>query len=156
MKNKRIGMSAVYDQMKRPLVALCLSSLLLALLGTGCKHEANGVSETNSRAGATINPTGTYTLVSVDGHNVPCKLQHQGHAMTIGSGSFVITADGTCSSRMSLAGGDQAIERKAAYSLEGPKLKMNWQGAGTTVGAIKGDTFTMNNEGMVFAYRKEN
>jgi len=31
---------------------------------------------------------------------------------------------------------------------------MNWQGAGTTIGTVEGDTFTMNNEGMVFAYRK--
>jgi hypothetical protein len=31
---------------------------------------------------------------------------------------------------------------------------MRWQGAGMTIGSVAGDTFTMNNEGMVLAYRK--
>ena len=74
--------------------------------------------------------------------------------MTIQSGSFSINADGTCSSKMSLAGRDAAIEVKATYTQEGPKLTMKWQGAGMTIGTIEGETFTMNNEGMVFAYRK--
>jgi hypothetical protein len=31
---------------------------------------------------------------------------------------------------------------------------MQWEGAGTTVGTVEGNDFTMNNEGMVFVYRK--
>jgi hypothetical protein len=31
---------------------------------------------------------------------------------------------------------------------------MQWEGAGTTLGSINGNTFAMTNEGMVFAYRK--
>lgn len=31
---------------------------------------------------------------------------------------------------------------------------MRWQGAGVTVGSVEGDTFTMDNEGQVFLYRK--
>jgi hypothetical protein len=31
---------------------------------------------------------------------------------------------------------------------------MRWKGAGTTTGNIQGSDFTMNNEGMIFAYRK--
>jgi hypothetical protein len=93
-------------------------------------------------------------LVTVDGNKVPCTVQHEGHTMTINSGSFIINADGTCSSKMSLAGRDTPIEVKATYTREGPKLTMQWQGAGMTIGTVEGDTFTMNNEGMVFAYRK--
>jgi len=45
-------------------------------------------------------------------------------------------------------------EVKAAYTQEGSTLTMKWEGAGTTTGTVHGDTFTMNNEGMVFSYRK--
>ena len=31
---------------------------------------------------------------------------------------------------------------------------MKWQGAGMTIGTVEGDTFTMDNEGMVFVYKK--
>ena len=44
----------------------------------------------------------------------------------------------------------------ATYSLEKDTLTMQWEGAGTTEGTVAGDTFTMNNEGMVFAYKKQN
>ena len=69
-------------------------------------------------------------------------------------GIFIINADGTCSSKMSLAGRDKAIEVKATYTREGPKLTMKWQGAGMTIGSVEGDTFTMNNEGMLLVYKK--
>jgi len=91
----------------------------------------------------------------VDGKQVPCTVQHDGHTMTIDSGRFVINADGTCSSRIAVAGRPAAIEVKANYTREGNKLAMKWQGAGQTSGTIDGDTFTMNNEGMVFIYRKQ-
>ena len=74
--------------------------------------------------------------------------------MTIQSGGFQINSDGTCSSKMFLAGRSTAIETRAKYTQSGPKLTMKWEGAGTTIGAVEGETFTMNNEGMVFAYRK--
>lgn len=110
--------------------------------------------ETKTVAAANTNPVGNYSLATVDGHNVPCTVQHEGHTMTIKSGSFIINADGTCSSKMFLEGRDAAIEVKADYTQTGSKLTMKWQGAGMTVGTLEGDTFTMNNEGMVFAYRK--
>jgi hypothetical protein len=31
---------------------------------------------------------------------------------------------------------------------------MQWKGVGQTIGTILGDTFTMDNEGMVFVYKK--
>jgi len=112
----------------------------------GCKKEAKVAAEGN--------PVGTYRLVSVDGNRVPCTVQHEGHAMAVTSGSFIINADGSCSSKIVLAGRDSAIEVKATYTREGSKLTMQWQGAGTTTGTFEDNTFTMNNEGMVFVYRK--
>jgi hypothetical protein len=126
------------------------------MVGAGCKQEAKVAANTKTVAApvADINPVGIYPLVAVDGNKVPCTVQHEGHTMTISSGSFSINADGTCSSKISLAGRDAAIEVKATYTREGQKLTMQWQGAGTTIGTVEGDTFTMNNEGMVFVYRK--
>ncbi len=130
----------------RQALRLCLLPLLLVAAWAGCKQQA--------KVAADINPVGTYALVSVDGNKVPCTVQHEGQTLAIQSGTFIINADGTCSSKMSLAGRDAAIEVKATYKREGPKLTMTWQGAGTTTGTIEGDTFTMNNEGMALVYRK--
>ena len=47
-----------------------------------------------------------------------------------------------------------AREVSATYTNEGSKLTMQWHGAGTTTGTIEGSTFTMDNEGMLFVYRK--
>ncbi len=128
----------------------------MVVVCAGCKQEAKVAADTKTVAAtaADINPIGTYVLVTVDGNKVPCTVQHEGHTMTINSGSFIINAEGTCSSKIFLAGRDAAIEVKATYTREGPKLTMQWQGAGMTIGTVEGDTFTMNNEGMVFAYRK--
>ena len=77
--------------------------------------------------------------------------------MQIRSGSFTINADGTCASKMvfSVQSGPEAThEVSATYTKEGSKLTMQWKGAGKTMGTLDGNTFTMNNEGMVFVYKK--
>ena len=156
MKTKQNELNGEQRRATRHLLHLCLLPLFMVMVWAGCKQEAKVAADTKSVAAtaADINPVGTYTLVTVDGNKVPYTVQHEGHTMTINSGSFIINADGTCSSKMSLAGRDAPIEVKATYTREGPKLTMQWQGAGMTIGTVEGDTFTMNNEGMVFAYRK--
>ena len=123
--------------------------LCLAMTWAGCKQQAKVAGEGN--------PAGTYNLVSVDGKPVPCALEHEGHTLTIKSGLFVINPEGTCSSRMVFSppsGGDATREVKATYTRRGSKLTMKWEGAGTTLGTAEGNTFTMNNEGMVLSYQK--
>jgi hypothetical protein len=127
----------------------CLFSACLMLAWTGCKNETPG--------NANIDPTGVYALVSVDGKSLPCSLTHEGEAPIINSGIFTITADGNCSSQISFsvpAKGDMSREVKATYTRQGADLTMQWEGAGTTMGHLDGNTFTMTNEGMVFGYRK--
>jgi hypothetical protein len=138
---------------------LYLLPLLMVSVWVGCKPEAKPTADTTSvgTAAADINPVGTYNLVSVDGKKVPCTLQHEGQSPTINSGVFTINADRTCSSKVDFSlpsGGKTSREVKATYTREGSKLTMKWEGAGMTTGTIEGDTFTMNNEGMIFAYRK--
>ena len=133
----------------RHLLPLCLLPLLTVLVWAGCKQDA--------KVAADINPCGTYTLVSVDGNKLPCTVKHEGAAPTIKSGAFTINSDGTCSSKVNFSlpsGGDTSREVKASYTRQGSKLTMQWEGAGTTTGTVEGDTFRMDNEGMIFAYHK--
>ena len=104
-----------------------------------------------------VQPAGVYALVSVDGKNVPCTIDHEGTAMNVSSGSFTITTNGQCFCRMVVSVGDRkdmVCDTRATYTLKGAELTMQWQGAGRTTGVIAGRTFTMGNEGMAFVYRK--
>ena len=130
-------------------LGLCLISAFLVLAGTGCKKEAG--------SNANIDPTGVYALVSVDGKSLPCSLNHEGATPTIKSGVFTINADSNCVSQITFfvpMKGDRSREVKATYTRQGTEITMQWEGAGTTMGNVNGNTFTMTNEGMVFAYRK--
>ena len=100
--------------------------------------------------------TGRYSLVSIDGAAVPATIYHGG-AVTMHSGVFMINANGTCSSItvFSPPGGGKVTRKvDATYTREGSKLYMQWEGAGRTTGTVAGGTFTMDNEGMIFDYRK--
>jgi len=116
---------------------------------TGCREPAN--------IAPGVDPVGTYTLVSVDGNKVPCRAKHGEHELTVSSGTFIIRADGTCNSKMAFippSGSEVVREVRATYTRQGAKLTMKWERAGITSGTVSGDTFTMNNEGMILAYRK--
>lgn len=132
------------------ILALSLLAVLLLLALTGCKNAASTT--------AGINPRGIYTLVSVDGKDVPCSLTHEGAKMAIKSGIFTINNDSTCRGLTTFSVPpykDIHREVKANYTQKGAELTMRWAGAGTTKGSINGSTFTMNNEGMVLSYRRE-
>lgn len=45
-------------------------------------------------------------------------------------------------------------EITATYQKAGSTLNVQWKGAGSTKGTIEGDTFTMNNEGIIFVDKK--
>ena len=130
--------------------ALQLIVLLTAgLLLSACKQE------TKVTAGA--DPTGVYSLVSVNGNKVPASVSHEGATLQVRSGSFTIKADGTCGTKTVFvppSGQEATREVNATYTREGSKLTMQWQGAGTTTGTIEGNSFTMDNEGMVLVYKK--
>jgi hypothetical protein len=126
-------------------------------LWLGCKPEAKVAPDTKSVGADPSNPVGTYALVSVDGKKVPCALQHQGQSPTVKSGSFIFNADGSCRSKVDFSlpsRGDSIREVQATYTRQGSNFTMKWKGAGMTTGTIEGATFTMNNEGMIFVYRR--
>jgi hypothetical protein len=149
MKQIQAKLGRLQQRATRHSLHWCLVPLCVMLVSAGCKPPAKVAPESN--------PAGTYNLVSVDGKNVPCALEHEGHKLTIKSGAFIINPDGTCSSKMVFVppgGNDATREVKATYTRQGSTLTMKWEGAGMTTGTAEGDTFTMNNEGMVLAYRK--
>lgn len=103
-------------------------------------------------------PAGIYVLVMVDGAQVPTTARHGNHEIEIQSGTFTINRDGTCSSEMIFgppAGKMQTRVVHATYTREGAELDMKWEGAGRTKGVVEGDSFTMNNEGMIFKYQRK-
>ena len=72
--------------------ALQLCVLLTAgLLLSACKPE--------SKVAKDVDPTGVYTLVSVNGSTVPASVSHDGTPLQVRSGTFTIKADGTCSTK---------------------------------------------------------
>ena len=162
MKKNQDNSVAPQRPSTRHCLRLCVLPLLLVIAALGCKHATNVAGDLQSsaqqaKAPADAHPAGTYNLVSVDGKPVPCALAHAGGSGTINSGTFVINPDGTCSSKINFSrpsAPDATREVKARYTRDGSKLTMKWQGAGTTIGTVEGSNFTMDNEGMIFAYRK--
>jgi hypothetical protein len=101
--------------------------------------------------------TGVYTLKSVNGEPVPANVTHGSATLQVRSGTFIINIGGKCSTKTVFvppSGTEIAREVSATYTKEGLILTMQWENAGKTVGTIQGNTFTMDNEGMVFVYMK--
>lgn len=125
---------------------LLAAGLCLCSCADKAKPAANG-----------SDPTGVYTLIMVNGTNIPTTISHEGAKLEVRSGTFTINADGTCISKMVFvppSGTEATREVKAKYTRDGATMNMQWEGAGTTTGTIEGNTFSMNNEGMVLTYRK--
>ena len=129
-------------------LALCVF-FAAALVFSGCKRPPV--------SGKQSDPTGVYSLATVDGKPVPARVSHDGATLQVISGTFTINDDGTCKSKMVFvppSGSEVAREVKATYTREDSRLTMKWERAGTTIGTVDGDSFTMNNEGMVLVYRR--
>ena len=143
----KVNRSAI-DYTVRIIAISLLAFLLLCMLGRGNAQTADKVA---------TSPTGVYTLVSVDGKNVPCVINHDGRKMDVQSGTFTISTNGQITSVMTVSVADRKnirVERGASYTVKNSELTMKWQNAGTTKGALAGRTFTMTNEGMAYVYRK--
>ena len=101
---------------------------------------------------------GAYETISVNGIAVPGRIvNNQGMTLEFLEGSFVIRADGTCSSRsvFVMPWGEEVVrEVDATWTREGGTLTMRWVGAGVTTAQVEGDTLTMDNVGMILAYRR--
>ena len=103
------------------------------------------------------NISGIYYLLKVDGAAIPGTVTHDGETLEIRSGTFIISDDGTCfsSTRFTKPGGDEVTrEVRAKYLVRDSKLIMTWEKAGVTEGTVEGNSFTMDNHGMIFEYTR--
>jgi len=137
--------------MKRRLEIVFTLGLMLsvALVMSACKKQEVASGGTDF--------TGVYTLVSVNGKRVPTSVSHGGATLQVRSGTFIINADGTCSSKMVIvapSGREVTREVAAKYTKDGSRLTMQWEGAGKTIGIVGDNSFTMDNEGMELVYTK--
>jgi len=133
--------------MEKRIMTICLVVVGLALAGCGAGAKV-------SKDGP--DPAGVYTLVTVDGLEMPATVSHGGEVV-VHSGVFTIKADGTCKSETVFgppSGNKSTRTVSATYTQNGSRLNMKWEGAGRNYGTVEGDTFTMYNEGMVFLYKK--
>lgn len=107
---------------------------------------------------APIDVAGVYQLMTVNAARLPAAVLHGTTNITVNSGTFTITADGTCASMTKFvvpSGAEIKREVNAKYTQDGDELRMQWEGFGTTIGKVKGDVFKMDNEGMIFEYRRQ-
>lgn len=149
MNTTRFTRFSVLNVLKAQPRALGLVVSALALLAVGCQQQPKSSTPPDA--------TGTYTLATVGGQKLPCTPPHQGGAPEVRAGSITLQADGTFTSTMTYAGpGGQAGSRdfSGTYTRQGSSFKLQWKGAGTTTATLDGNIFTMNNEGLLFAYRK--
>jgi len=101
--------------------------------------------------------TGTYSLVSIDGNELPYTPSHAGGAPQVLSSTLTLNADGTFHMSMSYgteSGNPVSREFNGTYTREDSSFRLQWEGAGVTTGTLEGDTLTIDNEGLLFAYRK--
>jgi hypothetical protein len=132
--------------MKKTIVTLGMLAVLI-----GCKEIARPTKIVANEP----SPAGVYELVAVDGVNIPGMIDHDGHEVMLHSGTFIINTDKTCISKTVFTSEKIYREVKATYTQEGSTLHMQWIGAGRTEGTVEGDTFTMDNHGMIFVYKKQ-
>ncbi len=133
-------------------IPVCVFALALALGSSGCRPGAPEATKATAS-----NDTGTYNLASIDGKPLPCRPAHEGGAPIVNAGAITLNADGTFTSTMSYSqpgGQTNSRDFSGTYTREGSKFTLKWNGAGTTTAELTQNTFTMNNEGSLLAYRK--
>jgi hypothetical protein len=123
----------------------------LSVMGL-CLPAGRAASDTTQ----TSDHQGTYTLVTVNGNKLPYTPPHKGGAPQVLSGNITLNADGTFASAMSynLPTGVVSQQFSGTYTRDGSRFSLQWKGAGTTTATLEGNTFTMDNEGSLFAYRR--
>ena len=127
------------------------ATFAICIFLAGCQCKQQGETTTHPDI------SGSYNLATINGNTLPYTPPHQGGAPLVTSGTFTIKPDGNCTSKILFAlpsGKSSSREVSATYKQEANKLNMQWHGAGRTIGTLEGDTFTMNNEGAIFIYRR--
>lgn len=129
--------------------------------------RAPGTATTSAASAAMLTPlAGTYTLSTIDGQLVPFAPIHPGQPANsppgpeVLSSTLLVHADGKFIMSMSYRARDAGKERyfdrpfSGSWVPDGAGYLMTWDGAGQTSAKVVADTLAINNEGMLFKYRK--
>jgi len=144
-------------RIRKPVVLLAVSLLIFAVSGCATTAYNPALDETGAAQQGLADISGSYNLAAVNGAAMPATVTHGNAQIKVHSGLFVIRADGTCTSKSVFSppsGGKVTRVAHASYTRKGSNLVMQWQGAGVNTGTIDGDTFTMDNHGMIFRYSR--
>ncbi len=128
---------------------VCCFASFAVLIFSACNNDQTTANR--------LNPFGVYTLITIDAKHVPTSVPEGGVIIQVISGTFAINTDSTCTSKMTIippGGTEITTEASATYTMNDLTLTMHWKGAGITVGTISGNTFTMENEGLIYVYSK--
>ena len=134
------------------MVRLHVVILVIGLCISGCSEDANPT-ETK-----TLDYTGIYNLITIDGNNLPYTPSHEGNTLQVQSSTFILNTDAAFEMTMTYKRQSGEIfnqDFSGTYTLNNYTFTFHWQGAGKNTAALEGDSFTMNNEGLLFLYRKQ-
>lgn len=140
----------------------------------GCSGSTGGTAArpTNAPAPATVTQSGVsnglaavasaYTLFAVDGHALPFASQRakgtDAPLTEIVSGTLNLERDGTfalsTTYRAAEGSGQRLFDGKftGACAPAGDGFRLYWEGGGETALTMKGDTVSVNNNGVVYRY----
>lgn len=111
--------------------------------------------------------TGTYTLLTIDGHTLPHAPDHPGRPAdappppSVVVSVLTVSADSTFAMTMRYRMGEGTTAREidrdfsGTYAWQDTTYVFAWAGAGRTAVALRADTLVLNNEGMLFTYVKD-
>ena len=104
---------------------------------------------------------GIYVLATIDGHALPHAPTHGGHAAPeVSAATLELAPDGSFRMSMRYRMGSGAKERTGTRDFTGrarvadEAFRLKWDGAGETAARLRGDTLVLDNEGVLFAYRR--
>ncbi|GJM27090.1 MAG: hypothetical protein DHS20C16_35050 [Phycisphaerae bacterium] len=126
--------------------------IALAGIALGCKTTGEESTDPDTDV------TGIYHLISIEGNPIPYAPMHLGRRQPqVVAGTITLHDGGTFASTMEYANdAGKTMSRAFAgtYTMDGAEFILSWAGAGRTRATIEENTFTMNNEGMLFVYEK--
>ena len=140
----------------KPLICIALLLALPLACATNQQKGGKDVKKVSIRSQATEGVNARGTLMAIDNHKLPYAPMHGGNrSVKVLAGELVLRNDCSFTSSISFEtpkGEEASRNQKGIYVKKGQDYVLSWEGAGTTVVKLDGQTMVMNNEGMMFVY----
>ena len=135
----------------RRLLILTTTLLAVALLTACGGEDTTGGDDDNTGPGSIF---GTYTLITVNGEELPVEVVPPG--ITITSGTLRLNSDNTysVSTPAIFQGEPVTLTDTGTFTVDGSTIQFSGVSSGEFSGTISGNTLTMSDQGFTFVYRK--